>query len=672
MFYKKSDLIDITNILSIKSSVELNFKSKTKFNDEKSTFFLMYSKKKYCLRCIQLQEIDLDITKIVISISIDSINWQRLEYKCDIQKNSTVITLNSCIYFKYIKIEAIAALSKLKFFATKFIGIIVSHRPDGFASRMWAFLNAMYLAKKSGFKFGFVWPKFDDVDGLISKKYITIDSENNMFSQTFIQNHSYTFDNLPQTHDYDNCLAPSSLQNIQRLSFYEEYGHLVTCCIPLYEFIHDIQIQKYQCELQNIWDNLQFSRKYMNIKNKVDDICNYLNNDFVAIHVRGGDIINGNHRYFIMSSLWSYLYPLELVIRLIEMLLIQKTKIVVFSDDEEIVDMIKRNIFNEKYNVNYLYFAKELTPKFVSLRECSFFNFQLLSKAKYIYGSQWSTFRVLAGFLGECESQKTILDIFSYDKQYKILNDNLEKIKTNKKYKAASCMYLYVIAKKINKNKQCLVEILKQGLVYDPHNLSFKIKMIDLLFECSIAMVEDEIKSIILAKKHEFVKLLFSKFYKIEFEIEWNNYLKFAHKDYPYISLIASFVAFYTGDIENYLKFYSYCKDNKEIQSITCKTFVFEIFQKNFHYLNQNIIHNNTIVTNYLTQIYSLKQQIYQNIITNTSLAQQISYLKTFSTAKQRIQNQLSYKLGQVMIVNSKNILEILLMPIYLLAIFLS
>ncbi|MCV3416149.1 alpha-2,3-sialyltransferase, partial [Campylobacter lari] len=43
-----------------------------------------------------------------------------------------------------------------------------------------------------------------------------------------------------------------------------------------------------------------------------------------------------------------------------------------------------------------------------------------------------------------------------------------------------------------------------------------------------------------------------------------------------------------------------------------------------------------------------------------------------YGTAKTRIQNQLSYKLGQAMIVNSKSILGYLIMPIVLLSIIIS
>ncbi|EAC1438091.1 hypothetical protein DLK91_08440, partial [Campylobacter jejuni] len=592
MFYKKNDLIDITNYLAMKS-FGLKY-----FASEQTSQLLIYSKKKYCLRYLVLERVDFDIKKLIVLISINSIEWKKIEYKYYIDKDlKIIIEINIPIYFKYIKLNYkdnfYITRSNMKILVTKFLGLIVSNRPDGFASRIWAFLNAMYIAKKTGFKFGFVWPRFDDVGGMISKKYITIDFEENIFDKNFIQNHSYTCSRLPQTHSYDNCLGPLSLKNIQKLPFYEDYGHLVTCCIPLYELIFDIDIQEYQYKLRQIWNKLQFSYKYLNIKNIVENIYHKLNNHFVAIHIRGGDIVNGEHRLFIMSSLWTYLYPLELVTQLIKMLLGQKIKIIVFSDDDEAVEMIKKNLIYNQYNLENLYFSKDLTPKYLSIEENIFFNFQLLSKSRYIYGSQWSTFRILAGFLGECKKQEAILDTFTYDEQYQILSDNLRSVKTNRSYKAASCMYLYVIGRNIDKDKECLIKILRKGFRYDPKNLSFKIKIIDLLFELDVVKAECEIKNIFFEKKYGFIELLFSKFYKMEFEMEWRNYLKFANKNYPYISLIASYIAFYIGDIENSLKLYSYYKDDEEIKDITSKVFMCEIFQKNFYYLNQEIIDKN-------------------------------------------------------------------------------
>ncbi|HEE9562156.1 TPA: hypothetical protein R8E25_000912 [Campylobacter coli] len=52
--------------------------------------------------------------------------------------------------------------------------------------------------------------------------------------------------------------------------------------------------------------------------------------------------------------------------------------------------------------------------------------------------------------------------------------------------------------------------------------------------------------------------------------------------------------------------------------------------------------------------------------------ANPLSFQSQHGTAKQRIQNQLPYKLGQTMIINSKNIFGILFMPVYIISTLLS
>ncbi|ELU7403675.1 hypothetical protein QOQ14_000780 [Campylobacter jejuni] len=76
----------------------------------------------------------------------------------------------------------------------------------------------------------------------------------------------------------------------------------------------------------------------------------------------------------------------------------------------------------------------------------------------------------------------------------------------------------------------------------------------------------------------------------------------------------------------------------------------------------RDIIEEYTLKTGNLIKISSLNQQI-------SSLTQQLNHFKTFSTAKQRIQNQLAYRLGQAMIINSKNFLGYIFLPYILLSI---
>ncbi|HEH5660128.1 TPA: glycosyltransferase [Campylobacter jejuni] len=94
----------------------------------------------------------------------------------------------------------------------------------------------------------------------------------------------------------------------------------------------------------------------------------------------------------------------------------------------------------------------------------------------------------------------------------------------------------------------------------------------------------------------------------------------------------------------------------------------------------------NQVVTNQTSQIQNLNNTLNTKTQELTSKTTQINSLQTtlknkdsllsfqsqHGTAKQRIQNQLSYKLGQTMIINSKNIFGILFMPVYIISTLLS
>ncbi|EAJ1574207.1 TPA: sulfotransferase family protein [Campylobacter coli] len=81
--------------------------------------------------------------------------------------------------------------------------------------------------------------------------------------------------------------------------------------------------------------------------------------------------------------------------------------------------------------------------------------------------------------------------------------------------------------------------------------------------------------------------------------------------------------------------------------------------------LNQTIETKNQTIQSNLTQIKNLNQTIQDK-------DNLLSFQTQYGTAKQRIQNQLSYKLGQTMIINSKNIFGILFMPVYIISTLLS
>ncbi|MGJ9042743.1 alpha-2,3-sialyltransferase, partial [Campylobacter coli] len=88
--------------------------------------------------------------------------------------------------------------------------------------------------------------------------------------------------------------------------------------------------------------------------------------------------------------------------------------------------------------------------------------------------------------------------------------------------------------------------------------------------------------------------------------------------------------------------------------------------------LNKTIKEKDLVINSGINQINQLQNNMQEKITQLNQLQFRLSFQSQHGTAKQRIQNQLSYKLGQTMIINSKNIFGILFMPVYIISTLLS
>ncbi|EAH4814296.1 glycosyltransferase [Campylobacter coli] len=88
--------------------------------------------------------------------------------------------------------------------------------------------------------------------------------------------------------------------------------------------------------------------------------------------------------------------------------------------------------------------------------------------------------------------------------------------------------------------------------------------------------------------------------------------------------------------------------------------------------LNKTIKEKDLVINSGINQINQLQNNMQEKITQLNQLQFRLSFQSQHGTAKQRIQNQLSYKLGQTMIINSKNIFGILFMPICIISTILS
>ncbi len=118
-------------------------------------------------------------------------------------------------------------------------------------------------------------------------------------------------------------------------------------------------------------------------------------------------------------------------------------------------------------------------------------------------------------------------------------------------------------------------------------------------------------------------------------------------------------------------------KDNKAhlIQAQNLNNILNKTIQEKDIIINSNTNQIDQLQNNIkekIKQLHILQNNIQKNSVQLNQLQSKLSFQTKYGTAKSRIQNQLSYKLGQAMIINSKNIFGILFMPVYIISTLLS
>lgn len=152
-------------------------------------------------------------------------------------------------------------------------------------------------------------------------------------------------------------------------------------------------------------------------------------------------------------------------------------------------------------------------------------------------------------------------------------------------------------------------------------------------------------------------KIIQSYLYYFEESNEWVRKEFFPHKER----------LFPKKDLSNYKENYE-LKEMKPEYWDKIAEFIADVVKK-----KNKIIEDNTNVIQKKDEIIKEKEQIINSKLSQLNQIQsKLSFQTKYGTAKTRIQNQLSYKLGQAMIVNSKSFLGYLIMPIVLLSIIIS
>ncbi|WP_224316250.1 hypothetical protein [Campylobacter canadensis] len=356
--------------------------------------------------------------------------------------------------------------------------------------------------------------------------------------------------------------------------------------------------------------------------------------DFICIHIRSGDAIYdyAEFRKFNLQSIY-HATPCEIAIGIIQK---NKDKNIVLVGD----DLLSIRQIMEFCNFKNVFVMEDFrNSNQLSNMELFFYDVMFMSHAKILYGTNSAVVR-LANYIGNQEFINNY-SVFNEKELYDIIKENIEKFNTSNSQKAFSYFHLFIVSKKINISKENLIEFLEKALVYDYENDKYRIHIIDILLNHNeISKANEMLKTILLTREGEYLKTLFLKgWIGVVYSDLFDIYLKSSCLQYPYIAYVAMHI----------LKF----KVNLQIQTSN-------------NTINNAVKEKDSIIKSNINHINQLQSNIQEKSTQLNQIQSKLSFQTKYGTAKSRIQNHLSYKLGQALITNSKSILGYIRMPFVL------
>ncbi|MGP9765413.1 hypothetical protein ACT3UM_06755 [Halomonas sp. AOP13-D3-9] len=324
--------------------------------------------------------------------------------------------------------------------------VFVSKREDGLGERLRAILNAFALAEVYDAQFKFCWN---------NEKYNRlghgVDFVDKVFGNDFIEKH---------------YVEPSAIKNGQLVENFlitkDDGIYFCNQKIQKNAFKDKSEFFVFQQELKKSFHSIGFSKSIELAINKAYELK--IDNDFVALHLRAGDVVYGPLSQNCSTVSKSISYPVAL--KIIDDANKTGNKILVFGQD---VDLLRA--LSKMPNVTL---AMDLAPRNMSRTEQAFFDITLMSQCSTIYAGS-SGFAIVASLIsnavhvvpGNNYSKCQIADIFD---KYLINHDRLEGV-SNEQIGFA-CKSALIVGMDIFEDEKhsALINIAKKN---DPDNLLF-------------------------------------------------------------------------------------------------------------------------------------------------------------------------------------------------------
>ncbi|MCI7766324.1 MAG: hypothetical protein MSH45_07885, partial [Helicobacter sp.] len=516
---------------------------------------------------------------------------------------------------------------------------IIAINIDGFGARFAAIINAIRISKSMDLEFCFTW----ESRGGNKDLFHTVEDREKIFDQDFIER--YCLDNIDgiQIGNFRDYFTHK-----ENFDYFRSHSTMPFFNSVLKEF--KFEYNKELFYKSNVLDFIGFTPKYRQILKDVDEIAKELKG-YTAVHIRGGDVIQRDN-YNSRISLVFKILPLALLV----FLHMQKNSKYLFFIQDECIEVF----YKKKYNINS---ASDFYPKnkIYDRYEKAFFDIILMSKCRGIIAPH-SGFSLSASYLSNQDilSYRTLFsshEITNIIKNY-LENDNNDMCAgVSNKHISFEILSLLFYGKNILTQGEYLYWCDK-GFQYNPKNSIFiLLKIFCLLYYEKF----DEAREILLKEcffnEHKFKQTLTAiktnTHGKIYFdtntfflEVKKTNIFKCSNE-----IEILFFIIFLEHE-NNFINSFIQQHDCFLFLKMVCEV---EIIEKIKEYIKDKCYEN-------------LRQALENNISQFDFIFQKSfpTFQARCGTAKDRIHNHLSYKLGQAMIENSKSLLGYIRMPFVL------
>ncbi|KAA6225253.1 hypothetical protein FMM54_06515 [Campylobacter sp. LR185c] len=464
-------------------------------------------KKDTCIIYDLGKDIDIDIIRfndknVVVSIAKDDEKF----VVCDktlfkFYEEYTEVQLYATKELRFIKFENLSHELDIKIFKRKINLIIMPIHNSGLGDRIIAILNAIYLARHTNLKFGFLWSelKVDDFIDIVKKE--------DLFEKEFLFNHCY--DEKEFKWSWSNLSLPrltlkeyEKKENFtQTFGYFMGHGFLNVANLP----------DNYLTEYKILFYELPFKKELKSLMQDMNEKAKKLG-DFVVIHIRSGDIVYGKrmwlaHENFILFKAMPTEIALELII-----LNFDKKVFLAYEDEEQALNL--KTYIKEKYNKEIYLIRTFIDAKLDKFKQ-TFSELIFMSNAKEIY-SGGSGFSRLASAIGSTKYPTHYNTIFKQEKIFDIINKNFATIKIHYLQNVYSTIVLYIFARKLNKDEKAIQELLLRGLDFDKHPF-----LLCLVIDSCLKVYDFEKASFYLKQ----IKLdIFKKYY---FMLNYDIFLKY-------------------------------------------------------------------------------------------------------------------------------------------------